>query len=116
MNPRRVAPKTTKAPEDRHSITVCVRLTPKEHADALAIAATLGISVSRLMRSRAESIPATRVERDLASNFDKIGINLNQIAHRINSGTNPELSEVLPVLEELRSKLIDTASDLRRRK
>jgi hypothetical protein len=105
-----------KAPEDRHSKTVCVRLTADEHADALAVAAGLGISVSRLMRSRAEALPAPMADRKLALEFGKIGSNLNQIAHKINTGTQPDLATVAPVLEALRASLEEFAALLWERK
>jgi len=111
-----IRPPQKKDPDMLHNHAVVVRMTGQEHADALAVAAEMGISVSRLMRSRAEALPPSRIDRDAAIGFDRIGVNLNQIAHRINSGTHPELAEILPILEELRSRLIESSFVLRSRK
>lgn len=109
-------PPQKKDPALLHDHAVVVRMTGAEHADAIAVSARLGISVSRLMRSRAEALPPSRLERDAAIAFDRIGVNLNQIAHRVNSGTHPELADIMPILDELRARLIDVSFDLRSRK
>ncbi len=99
----------------RHTRLVTVRMTPDEHADALSVAAALGVSVSRLMRSRAEALPPPRADLALASEIQKIGVNVNQIAHQINAGNAPGLEVILPVLEILHGELSELRSQLRRR-
>ena len=90
-------------------------MTPDEHADALAVAGALGVSLSRLMRSRAEALPPPRVDLALAAEIQKIGVNVNQIAHQINAGNAPRLEVILPVLEILHGELSQLRSQLRRR-
>ena len=105
----------TKAPEDRHSRTLSIRLTPAEHADAVVVAEALGISVARLMRSRAEALPPNRADKELATELVRIGVNINQIAHAINAGTQPQLAELVPVLDGLNASIEELRSQLRRR-
>jgi hypothetical protein len=95
--------------------THVVRFTDAEHADAVACAAALGISLSRLCRSRAEALPPSRADLELASELRQIGINVNQIAHQINAGNAPGLEVILPVLEALHGGLSELRGQLRSR-
>lgn len=95
--------------------TFLVRMTDDEHADAKACAQALGVSLSRLMRSRAEALPPSRVDLALASEITRIGSNMNQIARQLNAGNAPGLSEVIPVLDELHAALSELRGQLRSR-
>ena len=95
--------------------THVVRFTDAEHADAVACATALGISLSRLCRSRAEALPPSQADLELASEIQRIGVNLNQIAHQINAGNAPGLEVILPVLEALNGELSELRGQLRKR-
>ena len=100
----------------RRTRTVPVRMTDAEYADALACAQALGISLSKLMRSRGTALPASRVDLSLASELHRIGVNVNQITHALNAGLSPELSSVLATTTELMSALTKLREQLMVRK
>lgn len=95
----------------RRTRIVPVRMTDAEHADAGACARALGISLSRLMRSRAEALPPARADLRTAAELARVGSNLNQLVHQIHLGFAPEVAELEPVLTELHVQV----ADLRRR-
>lgn len=110
MSPRRPA---TKAPENRRSVMVHLRMTAEEHATAKAVATRLGIPVSRLLRSRAEALPPSKTDLAVAAEFTRIGSNINQIAHVLNGGDHPELDSIMPILEQLHGELAELRHTLR---
>ncbi len=107
--------KQVRAARPTRTHTHVVRFTDAEHADAVACAAALGISLSRLCRSRAEALPPPRADLELASEIQRIGVNVNQIAHQINAGNAPGLEVILPVLEALHGELSELRGQLRAR-
>lgn len=106
-------PEGPKAPT--RSRTVLVRMTPQEHDDVRSFALSLGISVSRLLRSRPEALPPPRADLELAADFARIGNNLNQMTRAINCGTHPELALILADLAALQEYLARFRGLLRRR-
>lgn len=105
---------TESQPENRTRI-VPVRMNPSEYADACACAEALGISLSRLMRSRAEALPPMRAVIDLqtAAELGKVGSNINQLTRAMNSGFAPQIGDLEPLLLELRELLLNVSIGLR---
>lgn len=103
--------KVPKAPT--RTRTVIVRMTVQEHADARTCARSLGVTMSRLMRSRSEVLPPPRADLELAAQFTRIGNNINQIAHAINAGGQPELAQVISALAQLQESLARLRGQLR---
>lgn len=99
----------------RRTRIVPVRMTDAEHAEAAACARTLGISLSRLMRSRAEALPPLRASTDLAAAaaLGRIGSNLNQLVHLLHLQNDVPSSELIVVLFELRELVTDLRGRLR---
>lgn len=95
--------------------TVIVRMTEEEHAHAMTHANFLGISMSRLMRSRVESLPPPRVDLAVATELASIGSNLNQIVRTLHSGFGVRADALEVLLLELRDQLADLRGQLRRR-
>lgn len=94
---------------------VPVRMSDAEYADARACADALGISLSRLMRSRAEALPPMHSTTDLrtANELARIGSNLNQLVHLLHGRYGVRSLEITHVLTELRSELADIRWRLR---
>ena len=94
-----------KAPEDRRDDQLNVRLTTEERAEIERTAALLGISPADFMRARSLSyrLPAAAAAQQatasLASAFNRLGVNMNQIARQLNVGRDP--SEVEDALRDL---------------
>ncbi len=107
-------PEGPKAPA--RTRTILVRMTPQEHADVRSFALSLGISMSRLLRSRPEALPPPRADLALAADFARIGNNLNQMTRAVNSGTHPELVLILAELAALQEVLSQFRGLLRRRR
>lgn len=99
----------------RRTRIVPVRMTDAEHAEAAACACTLGISLSRLMRSRAEALPPLRASTDLAAAaaLGRIGANLNQLVHLLHMQFNVQPSTLMVVLVELREEVTELRGRLR---
>lgn len=81
-----------KAPEERRDGQLKLRLTARERAALDTAAAAYGLTAAEYMRRRSlgERLPATsaatRQTAVLATALLRIGVNLNQIAHRMNAG------------------------------
>ncbi len=79
------------APQEQKSLTISFRVTPIEHAQMLAVAAQHGMRVSGLARRKALGVrlPApvqeAKLQADAVAALNRIGVNLNQIAKRVNS-------------------------------
>jgi hypothetical protein len=99
----------------RRTRIVPVRMSDLERAIAQSCADALGISVSRLLRSRAEALPPLRAATDLqaAAELGRIGSNLNQLVHLIHAGFAPQVAELSPLLIELRERVTDLRGRLR---
>ena len=82
-----------------------VRLTPAERAEIELHAGRFGISPAEFVRRRSLGyrLPATAVAQQarasLGSAFNRLAVNMNQIARRLHSGADP--SEVEAELQEL---------------
>ena len=108
----------SRSPEEKRALrtrTFLIRMTPEEHTDALACAQTLGVSLARLMRSRAEALPPPRADLAVATELTRIGTNLNQIAHTLNSGFDANRDELKDLLLNLRNQVADLRGQFRRR-
>lgn len=107
-------PTTTAA--DRRNEVATVRLTLAERAKLDARAAALGLRVSDFIRAAAlDSLPpklakATRassgiLSKDELRELNAIGVNMNQIARVLNTGSgrelNEELSEAITALQTI---------------
>lgn len=89
---------------EKRIIQVNIRLTEAENAKAIAYATASGVSPANWIRITVFSgkfppIKLSTVDADLYRELKKIGVNLNQIAHRINQGDFPK--EYLGHQEEL---------------
>ena len=82
----------TGAPKPHRHRIVAVRMSDAEHADASACAAALGISLARLLRSRAAAIPPSRTDLTTARELTRIGNNLNQLVRQVHGGFRPTWS------------------------
>jgi len=96
-----------KAPEEKRDDALNPRLTSAERAEIEENAALLGLSPSEFMRRRTlgyrlpEAVAAVRKTAALATAFNKLGVNMNQIARHLNSGRDPsELEAELQALIE----------------
>ena len=70
---------------------VHLRVTEKEKAEFTAKAAAAGVALSEYLRKAALQIGVVhRYDQAAVHQFRKIGVNLNQIAHYLNSGNAPE--------------------------
>lgn len=107
------APQAPKAPLRTRSFLV--RMTPDEHADALACAKATGVSLSRLMRSRAETLPPPRADLVVASELTRIGSNLNQMVRADHSGFGVRADELEALLLDVRDQVASLRGQLRRR-
>jgi hypothetical protein len=98
-----------KAPEEKREDRLNPRLTTAERAEIERHATILGISPSDFMRRRSLSyrLPAAlAVQRHVAAlavALLRLGVNLNQIAHRMNAGRGspPELLALIARIDAL---------------
>ena len=94
-----------KAPEERRDDQINPRLTTAERAEIERNAHLLGITPTEFVRRRALGyrLPASAAAQhhtaSLGSAFNRLGVNMNQIAHRLNAGADP--SEVEASLRAL---------------
>jgi hypothetical protein len=93
-----------KAPEDRRDEALNPRLTMGERAEIERNAAALGLSPSEFMRRRAlgyrlpSNVAAQQATASLGAAFNRLGVNLNQIARQLNVGRSPSEVEANLVL------------------
>jgi hypothetical protein len=93
-----------KAPEDRRDEALNPRLTMGERAEIERNAAALGLSPSEFMRRRAlgyrlpGNVAAQQATASLGAAFNRLGVNLNQIARQLNVGRSPSEVEANLVL------------------
>lgn len=95
------------APQERKSYQLLVRLTPIEHAQMQAVAAQHGVRMSELARRRALGVrlPApvqeAKLQADAVAALNRIGVNLNQIAKRMNSGKPMNMEKLIATLDRI---------------
>jgi uncharacterized protein (DUF1778 family) len=88
-----------KAPEDRRDDMLGVRLTTAERAELERAAAVRGLSPAEFVRRRSlgyhlpPTTAAQQATASLGSAFNRLGVNMNQIAHRLNAGAEPSAVE-----------------------
>ena len=98
-------------PQDQKSKRMIVRLTPIEHAQAQLAADQAGIGISEFARRRLMGVrlPASPTEEklnaDAVAALNRIGINLNQIAKRINSGGGVNVGKIMDALERIDAEM-----------
>ncbi len=84
---------------------VHLRVTEKEKAEFTAKAVAAGVALSEYLRKAALQIGVVhRYDQAAVHQFRKIGVNLNQIAHHLNTGNAPE-GEALVALRRCLVKL-----------
>ena len=104
-----------KAPEDRRDDMVGVRLTTAERAELERAAAAFGVSPAEFARRRALGyrLPANIAEQrqtaSLGAAFNRLGVNMNQIAHQLNAGADPSRVE-----RELQALIVRVNAELDR--
>jgi hypothetical protein len=95
---------------------VRVRLTEEEKGRLDQIAREMGLSLSGYFRrlaldrplpSRRPIRPIPEVNQDLYVELRRVGVNLNQLAQRMNRAESPDRQEILPVLELLAGAVAD---------
>jgi uncharacterized protein (DUF1778 family) len=88
-----------KAPEEKRDDQLNPRLTAAERAEIERNAAALGIAPTEFMRRRTlgyrlpEAAAVQQARASLGAAFNRLGVNLNQIAHKLNSGREPSALE-----------------------
>jgi hypothetical protein len=89
----------TKAPEEKRDDRISPRLTTAERAQIEHNAAALGIAPTDFMRRRTlgyrlpDPAAVQQGQARLGSAFNRLAVNMNQIAHRLNSGEHPSAVE-----------------------
>jgi hypothetical protein len=95
---------------------VPVRFTPVERERLDEITREMGLSLSGYIRrlvldhplpSRRPIRPIPEINQDLYVELRRIGVNLNQLAQRMNRAESPDRQEILPVLELLACAVAD---------
>lgn len=104
------------ADKRRHSVSV--RLNDAELARLDALREPVHMQRGEYLRAAAlhrlpPSIPA--VNRQAWVELARTAANLKQLAHRLNAGETPALSEVRAAVDELRRRLIGVSHDLEER-
>lgn len=88
-----------KAPEERRDDRINPRLTTAERAEVETNASALGISPAEFARRRMlgyrlpQAAAVQQARASLGAAFNRLGVNLNQIAHKLNSGREPSALE-----------------------
>jgi hypothetical protein len=112
---RRLESAPDSAVEPRTAI-VPVRFTPVERERLNEITREMGLSLSGYIRRlvldhplppRRAIRPIPEVNQDLYVELRRIGVNLNQLAQRMNRAESPDRQEILPVLELLAGAVAD---------
>jgi hypothetical protein len=95
---------------------VRVRFTPVEKGRLHEITREMGLSLADYIRrvvldrplpSRRAIRPIPEVNQDLYVELRRIGVNLNQLAQRMNRAESPDRREILPVIEMLAGAIAD---------
>jgi len=104
-----------KDPKDRRTKRYGLRLSPKEYEEIQDRAERAGLSVAEYLRRRALGKPiSTKVEKKTTEELNRIGVHLNQIAHRASSEDLPDVaSEAETAIQEVRA-LIDQIGQMDR--
>ncbi len=83
-----------KAPQERRDDRISPRFTTAERVEIELHASTLGISPSEFTRRRTlgyrlpEAAAAQQARASLGAGFNRLAVNMNQIAHFLNGGGN----------------------------
>jgi hypothetical protein len=94
-----------KAPEEKRDDVLGVRLTTAERAEVERHAAAHAISPAEFIRRRTlgyrlpQAAAVQQARASLGAAFNRLGVNLNQIAYKLNSGRQPSALE--PELQAL---------------
>lgn len=109
---------------DKRIIQVNIRLTEAENAKAIAYAEASGISPANWIRITVFSgkfppIKLSTADADLYRELKKIGVNLNQVTHRINQGDFPKeylerQAELIGILNRILTVLTDDGKSNKR--
>ena len=102
-----------KAPEERRDEALNPRLTAAERAEIERNAAALGLSPSEFMRRRAlgyrlpANVAAQQATASLGAAFNRLGVNMNQIARQLNVGRHPSEVEahLLALIDRINAEL-----------
>lgn len=95
------------APQEQRSVTIAFRVTTLEHAQMLATSAQHGVRVSELARRRSVGVrlptpvDEAKVQADAIAALNRIGVNLNQIAKRLNSGKPTNMEKLITTLDRI---------------
>lgn len=96
-------------PSQDRTKPVTVRFTPFEHAQLMQAVAETGRSASDLIRETAAGIQiyarTPAINREVLKELSAWGNNLNQIAHRLNTGNTPTNFEISKAIDECHSAL-----------
>jgi hypothetical protein len=94
-----------KDPADRRTETYGLRLSPKEKAELEDRAERAGLSLAEYLRRRALGKPVkTQVDKEATHELNRIGVNLNQIAHVANAGDLEHIQgQAAEAIEEVRA-------------
>lgn len=94
-----------KDPAERRSHTHGLRLSPNEKEELEERAERAGLSLSAYIRRRALGKPVkTQVDKQATHELNRIGVNLNQIAHVANAGDLEHIeAEAAETIEEVRA-------------
>jgi hypothetical protein len=107
---------TTESSDVPRTAIVPVRFTPLEKARLDEITREMGLSISGYVRlvvlgrpipTRRAIRPIPEVNQDLYVEMRRIGVNLNEIAQRLNRTESPDRREILSVLELLAGAVAD---------
>jgi hypothetical protein len=88
-----------KAPEEKRDDLLGVRFTTAERAEVEHNAAAFGIGPAEFTRRRTlgyrlpEAAAVEQARASLGAAFNRLGVNLNQIAYKLNSGGEPSALE-----------------------
>jgi hypothetical protein len=97
-----------KDPQERRAAALPpVRLTEAELMDLAEQASASGLTLSDFVRQRLTTgrvvVPAIRRDAQLLAELNRVGVNLNQIAHRLNRGQGypADLADALTALRNV---------------
>ena len=102
-----------KGPEEKRDDQLAVRMTTAERAEVERNAFTLGISPPDFMRRRTlgyrlpDPAAVQQGQALLGSAFNRLAVNMNQIARRLNSGEHPPAveSELQALIDRINAEL-----------
>jgi len=120
MQPHGKIGRPRKAPAEQRSERLPgVTLTPAERHHVELTAARAGLSVMEFSRRAimgqriVARRPAEKITADLLAELNRVGVNINQIAHAVNSGRGLpyDMPEVVAELRAVLAKIAEAAPD-----